>query len=121
VNGFTRNDRFMNVIEDDPYSANPLQRGYVGKLNTYNYAIQHAEALAAYPELIGVDSAEVAAVEGGQVALGNYDAVIWMAGLQAQVNDIGNPILQTPAFTSTGRSRIAQYVNGGGQLFVSGA
>src|SRR5690606_11458386 len=69
-----------------------------------------------------IDSAEVAAVESGAVALGNYDAVIWMAGLQAQVNDIGNPVVQTPAFSASARSRVSQYVNaGGGQLFVSGA
>lgn len=119
VNGFDRNDRFMNTLEKDPHSTTPLQRGYVDRLNTFNYIIPHAKALQAYAKLVGFDSAEASAVESGAIALTSYDAVIWMAGLQAHVNDIGTR--PTPAFTSTLRSRLDQYRAAGGQLFISGA
>lgn len=119
VNGFTRNDRFMNAIEIESQSGRPMQRGYLNKLNTDNYSIPHAKAIAAYPEMVAIASAESSAVESGAVVLDDYDAVIWMAGLQAQVNDIGNE--QTPAFTSPIRARLAQFTSGGGQLFISGA
>lgn len=119
VNGFTRNDRFMNLLEDDTQVPGQVQRGYVGNLNTYNYSVPHAQAIAAYPELVGIESAESVTVEDGSVSLADYDAVIWMAGLQAQVNDIGSE--QMPAFSDLMRIRIAQYTNQGGQLFVSGA
>ena len=47
VNGFDRIDGSANLVTDDPYSSNPLQRGFVWLMNTYDYAIAHAKAIAA--------------------------------------------------------------------------
>lgn len=65
------------------------------------------------------DSTEAAAVDSGAISLSDYDAVIWMSGLHAHVNDIGTR--PTPAFSGSLFRRIAAYRNGGGQIFISGA
>jgi N-acetylmuramoyl-L-alanine amidase len=119
VNGFNRNDRFMNVLENDPHSTNMLQRGYLDRLNTYNYIVPHAQAIQGSSLAVAFDSTEAAAVDNGSILLGQYDAVIWMAGLQAHVNDIGTR--QTPALSGQLPSRISQYLNAGGKFFISGA
>ena len=37
VNGFDRIDRFANIVEDDPYDADDLHRGYLWLMNSYDF------------------------------------------------------------------------------------
>ena len=112
VNGFDRIDGSANLVTDDPYSSNPLQRGFVWLMNTYDYAIAHAEALAAADPALGFDACANEAVAAGYVNLGNYDSVIWILGEESTQDD---------TFSATEQSLVTSYLDGGGGLFVSGA
>jgi N-acetylmuramoyl-L-alanine amidase len=116
VQGYDRLDRFQNVIEGS--GATRIQRGDIRDLNTFNYAIQHAAAITGFGSDISVDSTTAQAVENGLVSLNRYRAVVWMAGLQAHVNDIGNRQFQ--ALTPAMRNALQNYLQSGGRLFISG-
>ena len=113
VNGFNRLDRHMNIMEGS------VSRGYLDRMNTFDYIIQHANAIANHPAGIGFDSAEAAAVGNGSVDLNDYRAILWMAGVQAEDNPI-NPrdFTSLPADV---RSRLDAYLRAGGRLFISGS
>ncbi|MCX7718956.1 MAG: fibronectin type III domain-containing protein [Candidatus Sumerlaeaceae bacterium] len=117
VNGFDRLDSGMNVVEDDPYSVNPLQRGYLWRMNTYDYIIAHATALDAYGR--DFDSCSNEAVAAGQVALTDYDTVVWILGEESAEDD---------TFNSAERTAVQNFLNApntfgntDNNLFVSGS
>ncbi len=103
VNGFDRMDRGLNLDE------NGNERGILSKMNTYDYSIQHAEALAQCG--VAVDGASNEAVIAGDVLLGNYDAVAWILG---QEND-------GSTFDADERELVAAYLDNGGAMFISGS
>jgi len=119
VSGFDRIDRHMNVVEGY-YGGGDLHRGYLWKMNTYDYVIQHAKALAAaqWPPPgygntgIDFDSASNEAVIDSQVNLTDYYAVIWFTGEDAIYDN---------TFDTSEQSLVQSYLTGGGHLFVSGA
>ncbi|MBN1477193.1 family 10 glycosylhydrolase, partial [Candidatus Sumerlaeota bacterium] len=110
VNGFDRIDRMMNVIEDDPHDTDDLHRGYLWLMNTYDYVIPHAEAIAAHGTAF--DSCANEAVINGQISLGNYDVVVWILGEESVTDH---------TFDSTEQSAVTSFLSGGGRLFVSGS
>ncbi|MDK2971588.1 MAG: hypothetical protein PWP23_1343 [Candidatus Sumerlaeota bacterium] len=105
VNGFDRLDRGLNLVMD-----RGLERGLLAKMNTFDYVIQHGEALAAagFP----FDSASNEAVRDGLVPLGGYDVVVWMLGQESA---------ETSTFDAGERAAVAEYLDGGGALLVSGS
>jgi hypothetical protein len=111
VNGFDRLDKNLNVIEDDPYSANALHRGFLWRMNTFDYVIQHAESLDAYGA--DFDSCSNEAVINGQVSLGDYEVVVWIVGEESTADS---------TFNATEQSLVTTYLtSNGGNLFVSGS
>jgi hypothetical protein len=134
VNGFDRLDRAMNLVEESgsPYvlfQENPrtregydksleppdrpepgvgIERGIVSRMNTFDYTVEHARALAAAG--YGFDSASDDAVAAGRVVLGDYQVVVWILGKE-----------RGPALDATERDRLAAYLAAGGRLFISGA
>jgi N-acetylmuramoyl-L-alanine amidase len=117
VNGFDRLDSGMNVIEDDPYSVNPLQRGYLWKMNTYDYIIAHATAIKAFGR--DFDSCSNEAVAAGQVALTDYDTVVWILGEESTGDNTFNAAERTAvqSFLSAPNT----FGNADNNLFVSGS
>jgi hypothetical protein len=94
VNGFDRLDRY--VRERD---------------NTFDYVVQHGEAIAAAGDgRYGFDSASNEAVAGGGVELGGYDALIWILGEEST---------QDHSFDAAERDIVDSFLAGGGNLFVS--
>ncbi len=109
VSGFDRLTRMQNVVQYAPGEGN-FERQILRRSNSFDYVVQHAEAMASNNATF--DSCSRQAVEGGSVALGNYQAVIWMLGEQTSTG--------SRTFSSTAQSLLATYLLGGGRLFVSG-
>ncbi len=110
VNGFDRMDRFMLLSEDDPYDADPLRRERPERMNHYGYIRTFAEAMRFSG--VAFDSAANEAVRDLDVPLGDYAAVIWQCGEESS---------RELTFDFTEQVRVEDYLNGGGQMFVSGA
>lgn len=110
VNGFDRIDGSMNVVQDDPDSASPLQRGFLSRMNTYDYIIPHAQAISAAGR--DFDSCSNEAVIAGQVNLTDYKAVVWILGEESSADH---------TFDATEQTKATAFLAGGGGLFVSGS
>jgi len=78
--------------------------------NTRNFIAQHGGSLANLG--YAFDSASNEIVASGSVSLASYDVVDWMLGEESTVDE---------TFSSTEQSRMQTFLNGGGNLFVSGA
>lgn len=115
VNGFQRLDRSMNVRQTTNLGSTwggvqTFDRVKLRESNSYDYVVQHAQALAAAGRHF--DSCSNAAVENAAIALAPYKAVVWILGEESSGD---------ATFSSTEQSRVTNYLNGGGNLFVSGA
>jgi N-acetylmuramoyl-L-alanine amidase len=102
VNGFDRLDRDMNVVD-----AGGSRRGILERMNTFDYVIQHAEALAASG--YGFDSISNDLVTTS--VLTSYPAVVWIMGQERDA---------ATSFSPGQRQMVAAYLEQGGRLLVSG-
>lgn len=108
VDGYNRVSRHQNYVQLIP--AGPMQRPIARAVNSFDYVVQHASAIAAGDAAF--DYAENSAVGSGAVALGSYQAVVWILG-QESTDD--------KTFDSAEQTRVTSYLNAGGNLFVSGS
>ncbi len=108
VNGFDRVDRAGCPTQTIP--AGTMKRPIVWRMNTFDYLVQHGEAIAAAGR--SFDTASNEAIANGSVALSGYKAVVWICGEESTADS---------TFTSTEQSIVTTYLNGGGSLFVSGS
>ena len=110
VNGFDRLNESMTVYEYDPVEhAN--QRMLLDRMNTYDYVIQHAEAIEAatsYP----FDSTSNEAVKSGRINLNNHTVVDWILGEESTTDE---------TLDATERSLVQAFTTNGGALFISGS
>ena len=104
VNGFDRIDGHANIMEGD------VARGYLSRMNTYDYIIQHAVALDEHRR--NFDSCSNEAVMDHQVTLSDYDTVIWILGEESSVDH---------TFDANERMLVKSFLDQGGNLFVSGS
>lgn len=117
VSGFDKLDIATRV--QSSWSGDVLYRQIIPLMNSHDYIVEHARALDAWDFSLAFDSCEHEAVGTAAISLGNYSAVIWIAGLQAEVsttdptNDVSIPPAQQAALSA--------YLQGGGKLFLSGA
>lgn len=111
VNGFDRLDRGLVPMEPFP-GGGAADRVRPRLANSFDYAVQAAEAIAASGATPGVATASNDAVQSGLVDLADYDAVVWMLGEESTEDD---------TFNSAEQSAVSAYLAGGGKLFVSGA
>lgn len=103
VNAFDRLDRGLNTIQE-----NGGERGLLEKMNTRDYVIQYAGALASAG--YALDSAANESIKAQDLA--SYDAVIWAAGREQGA---------TEALSADERGLLAAYLQQGGALMISGA
>jgi hypothetical protein len=109
VNGFDRVGRTQDpaqVLSGVGTQRRPLWR----KVNSFDYVVQHGEALAAGGARF--DSCSNEAVTSGAVVLDDYRGVVWICGEESTADD---------TFDATEQSLVTTFLNGGGKLFVSGA
>ncbi|MCC5877438.1 MAG: fibronectin type III domain-containing protein [Candidatus Sumerlaeia bacterium] len=117
VNGFDKTDIATRVRT--PHTGSTLYRQFVEEMNSYDYIVEHGRAIDASNRVVAFDSAEHDAVDANQISLLDYDAVIWIGGLQAEVST-ADPTDDTALKTTT-RNNLANYISNGGRLFMSGA
>ena len=106
VNGFDRLSRQQNPVQSGAERVRPRQS------NSFDYAVQVTEAIEANSADLVVDTASNEAVIAGDVLLSNYLAVVWISGEESTTDD---------TFDASEQSLIGNYLNSGGQLFVSGS
>ena len=113
VNGFDRLNSTMLVPETDPVEGYNL-RMFLDLMNSYDYAVQHGQVIS-YP----FDSASNEAVvlgAGGEglgagVSLTDYVLVDWILGEESASGE---------TLDATERALLAEFLDGGGALFLSG-
>jgi hypothetical protein len=86
-------------------------------MNTNDYVVEHARALAAAAPDVAFDACEDEVVGAGEIALGDYDAVVWVGGIQAEVSSVDGS--DDTSLTSAQRSYLTSYLGSGGKLFIS--
>jgi hypothetical protein len=120
VNGFDRFDRTLNPRQT-PAASNYLPPGHDNnggtmdrvlprRINAFDYISSYASALANAGQ--GFDSCQNEAVVNVQVALPDYDIVIWACGNESVADE---------TFSAIEQVRVAPFMNAGGHLFVSGS
>jgi len=105
VNGFDRLDAGMNLPGESGE-----RRGILAKMNTFDYCIQHADAIASTGRHF--DCASNEAVEAGLVDLKGYKSVVWILGKESEKDE---------CFSAIERRAVRDFTARGGGLFVSGA
>ncbi|MEQ9455478.1 MAG: hypothetical protein RLN76_12910 [Phycisphaeraceae bacterium] len=111
VNGFDRYDRSLNVREQFIGSA-VIDRVRPQWMNTFDYTIQHADAIFAADSSIGFDSVQNDAVISGAVDLSQYTTVVWVLGEESSAD---------ATFNATEQTLVGNFVSAGGNLFLSGS
>ncbi len=110
VNGFDRLDRSLNPRQS--YLGGVIDRVRPRQSNSFDYAVQAAEAIEHADINMSVSTTSNEPVESGLVNLSSYAAVIWLSGEESSTND---------TFSALEQSRVQAYLSAGGKLFVSGA
>jgi hypothetical protein len=109
VNGFDRVGRAQDPRHTLP-GVGTQRRPIWRKVNSFDYVVQHGAALAdagAY-----FDSCQNENVIAGNVLLDDYGALVWILGEESTADS---------TFNVTEQNLVTNYLNGGGNIFVSGA
>jgi uncharacterized lipoprotein YddW (UPF0748 family) len=110
VDGFDRLDEAAMIPQwESPYLGT-AQRMFLERMNRYDYAAEHGQALSACGRAF--DGAVNEAIEAGDVALDNYAAVDWF---------VGEDSVADGSLSSGERALLAAYLDHGGRLLISGA
>jgi len=109
VDGFDRIDARANLPQELPHLGT-VDRGLLARMNTYDYAVTHAEAIDAIGR--GFDSVENEVIADQTVSLESYHTVIWILGEESTADR---------TFDEAEQALAQSFLDGGGRLFVSGA
>jgi hypothetical protein len=107
VNGFDRLNGTMAPLEDDPVEGLNV-RMLLDRMNSYDYVIQHGEAIDGY----AFDSASNEAVQTGVVDLSDYAVVDWILGEESYDDE---------TLSSVEQALLEAYLDSGRALFISGS
>ncbi|QDU70369.1 golvesin C-terminal-like domain-containing protein [Mucisphaera calidilacus] len=110
VNGFDRFDRTLNP--QITYSVGTIDRVRPQWMNSFDYTVQHADAIHAYDPSIGFNSVQNEDVINGTVDLNLYTTVVWILGEESTAD---------ATFDATEQALVSSFVGSGGNLFVSGS
>jgi uncharacterized lipoprotein YddW (UPF0748 family) len=110
VDGFDRLDAMTMVPQYEAPFLGTAQRMFLERMNSYGYAVQHAEALATCG--LAFDGAVNEAVREGDLALAGYAAVDWF---------VGEDSVADASLNGVERALLAAYLDGGGRLLLSGS
>lgn len=109
VNGFDRQDRFMNPTQN---YGGTIDRVWPRLSNSYDYSVQVASAIKAHAPTMMVDSASNEMVASGAVNLSNYAGVVWILGEESTADE---------TFSAAEQTKVTNYLAAGGKLFVTGS
>ena len=117
VNGFDRYDRTTNLKQNfvaqnyvSPGPTGGNERVLPRRINAFDYVVPHGKAISAYG--MAFDSCHHNAVTNDLVTLTNYPIVIWESGNESTGDE---------SFSSAEQTKVAAFLSGGGNLFVSGS
>ena len=110
VNGFDRIERLLNPRQS--YPGGTLDRVRPRSSNSFDYAVQVAEAIESYSQPITVDTAANEAIIDGSIRLGDYDSVVWILGEESSADS---------TFDDSEQAAVEAYVAAGGNLFATGS
>ena len=108
VNGFDRLRRDQNPTNTIPQGT--FERQIWRSSNSYDYVVQHAEALAA--NTTGFSSVSNEAVHDGEVSLEDYSIVMWICGEES---------VEDATLDAQERAAVEAFLVNGGALLLSGA
>lgn len=97
-----------SATTDSVLVVNGFDRASAG--NTYNFIIQHGNAI--WNSMKGFSSCTNEALTSGLIDLADYHAVDYILGEESSANE---------TFSTSEQTLVKQYLQGGGELFVSGA
>lgn len=110
VNGYDRYDRTQNFRY--PYLGGTVDRVWPRYNNSHDYVVQVATAIQASKPGVHVATTSNEAVIAGTVNLSDYNSVIWITGTESTDDD---------TFNATEQTKVTNFVNAGGNLFLSGS
>ncbi len=108
VQGYDRIDTSNLIWKEDTIGFN--KRMVLEKMNSFNYIIEHSSSISNYG--VSFDSSSNEAVRDGDISLSNYCAVDWILGEESTVDK---------TFDTTEQTVVQNYLNSGGNLFISGS
>lgn len=111
VNGFERIGRTQNPTQPFP-GGGTVERVRPRQSNSFDYAVQVASALDSAGAGARVDTVDNDAIIAGNVNLDDYKAVFWILGEESSADD---------TLDATEQTKVEQYLNQGGNLFISGS
>lgn len=114
VNGFDRWDRFADFKYTSLAGRDTgvTDRVWSRYNNSFDYTVQVMTAIQASKPGVHVASTSNEAVTSGAVNLSDYNTVIWVLGTESTVDH---------TFDALEQICVRKFINGGGNLFVSGA
>jgi len=110
VNGFDRIARALNPKQT--YHGQTVERVWPRLSNSRDYVVQVATAIHAAAPSMHVASTCNEAVASGAVKLTDYKTVVWILGEESTIDS---------TFDSTEQEKLEEFVEGNGNLFVSGS
>jgi hypothetical protein len=110
VDGFDRLDAQAMISQYESSALGTSKRMFLERMNRFDYVVEHAGALDSCG--FAFDSAQNEAVEIGDISLRNYRSLDWFTGEQAG---------QDPALSDAERNLLENYLDGGGNLILSGS
>jgi hypothetical protein len=114
INGFDRLNSGQLIYQNMPGigSGGFVDRMYLDQMNTFDYVIQHGQAID--DAGVGFDAISNELIEGALYSLSpaTHSAVFWILGEESSLGESLNPIEQMA---------LSNYMNAGGKLFISGA
>jgi hypothetical protein len=114
VNGFDRLRRQINPIQTfthpPEYEGQSIERQMWRRSNSFDYVVQHAEALAANG--YSFDSCSNEAIIESYVDLNDYKVVVWILGTESS---------EDVTFTNAEQNKINDFLPDGRGLFVTGS
>ncbi len=110
VDGFDRMQRSQMIYQYETGALGSLYRGFLERMNSYTYMVEHAKSF----ESCGApfDGAVNEAVINGSVNLLDYDMIDWFFGEESTSDR---------TFDATEELLVTAFLDGGGDLIVSGA
>lgn len=110
IDGFDRLDKWAMISQYDGPTLGTTKRMFLERMNRFDYAVEHGTALDACA--IAFDGATDEAVTAGRVDVLAYSALDWLVGEDSSADQ---------AISAAERALLADYLDGGGRLLISGA
>jgi len=127
VEAYRRNDGSNDVWQDDGISmgdtaeTGPSLRMYKDRANRQDYAIQHGFAMSQTFDSVTRSMLPTGIASTTAVSLSDYGAVYWMAGEESSPEEAIPVNAPEIALSATEQTLLADFLNRGGALFISGS